>query len=378
MHGYFSNQARAVSQARALPSLEKSFADETPGQRLRHREIAWRDRQRKRRRSPRGNPTTYIRIRELERIFVDRYGSTLPNDDAGLDDIFVMANHLAHLDEPDCRITAWLRRWAPWFGDDRTAALIRAAVTSKPLKWRADKLAQRLGLNHATRTRLGITTIGATDCGKAKRAALRRKRNNAAKRASRARAGATSHATSAARAKPWVALGISRRTYYRRGLNGTDGTNSGTACPKDIVMDAKQCHDAQGELPTPAVESVPHAPEGAREAPATGHQQPPARQATSKDGPLIAVPADNQKRPSIIAGCGPGCDTATFDTWLALRKRGKLCQSWQSFASFLGDVGKKPSWRHLIIRADTDGLFEPGNAKWRVAKDYRSPRRSAG
>jgi hypothetical protein len=194
------------------PSSEKSFADETSEQRLRHREIAWRERQRNRRRNRRINPKAFIRIRELELFFADRYGAVLPNDDAGIDDIFVIANHLAHLDAPDQRIAAWVHQRAPWYGDDRTAALIRN-VTLKPLKWRADKLAQRLGLDYATRTRLGITTIGATDCGKTKRAALRKKRNNAAKRASRAIAGAASHATSAAKTKPWKALGISRATY---------------------------------------------------------------------------------------------------------------------------------------------------------------------
>jgi hypothetical protein len=250
MHGQINSQRRAVSQARELPPFEKSFANETPEQRVWHREVAWRDRQRKRRRNRRSNPKTYVRIRELERLFADRYGPTLPNDDAGLDDIFVMANHLAHLDAPDRKIMTWLRRWAPWHDDDSTAALIRA-VTSKPLKWRADALAERLGLDYATRTRLKITTIGAIDCGKAKRAALRRKRAAARERARRAKSGAVAHASSAARAKPWKALGISRRTYFRRQREkrqancptGTGGTNSCAACPQDIVVDAKQSHD---------------------------------------------------------------------------------------------------------------------------------------
>jgi hypothetical protein len=231
MHGQINNQRRTVSQA--------SFADETPAQRLLHREVAWRDRQRKLKRSPR--PKLFFRIRDLERFFADRYGPVLPNDDAGRDDIFVFANHLAHLNKPDQRIRAWLRRWAPWYGDDRTDALVRE-VMAKPQKWRADALAKRIGLDDATRTRLKITTIGATDCGKAKRAALRTERNNAAKRARRAEAGAASHAASAARCKPWAALGISRRTYYRKGLNGTVGTNSGTAHLEQMVVDAKQCH----------------------------------------------------------------------------------------------------------------------------------------
>ena len=179
-----------VDKTRALTGnanvAKRLFRNETPEQRFDHRIIAVKHRLARKRRRKRADPKTHVRIRELERLFADRYGTMLPNDDAGLDDIFVIANHLAHLAEPDQRIRAWLRRWAPWHGDDRTVALIRA-VTSKPLKWRADALAQRLGLDYATRTRLGITTIGAIDCGKVKRATLRRKRNNAAKRASRAK-----------------------------------------------------------------------------------------------------------------------------------------------------------------------------------------------
>ena len=236
MHGQIS-QPRTVAQARTF-SIGKSFADETPEQRLRHREIAWRDRQRKRRRCPR--PKIFIRIRELERVFADRYGPVLPNDDAGLDDIFVMVNHLAHLNEPDQRIAAWLQRWAPWFGD---AALIRA-VMLKPLKWRADTLAKRIGLNYATRTRLRITMIGATDCGKAKRLALRKKRATARERARRAKTGAVPHATSAAQTQPWKVRGVSRATYYRHLRNETVETNSCAAHLEQMVLDAKQSHQS--------------------------------------------------------------------------------------------------------------------------------------
>ena len=36
-----------------------------------------------------------LRINELNRLFTARYGLTLPDDDAGRDDIVVMAQHLA-------------------------------------------------------------------------------------------------------------------------------------------------------------------------------------------------------------------------------------------------------------------------------------------
>lgn len=254
MHGRIGNRERAVSQARELPPFKNSFAKETPGQRLQHREVAWRDRQRKRRRNPRGNLKTHLRIRELERIFADRYGTRLlPNDDAGLDDIFVMANHLAHLDAPDQKIMTWLRRCAPWHDDHNTAALIRA-VTLKPLKWRADALAQRLGLDFATRTRLKITTIGAIDCGKTKRKTRRRKNDAARHRALRAKAGAKPHSSSVAKTKPWTALKISRATYYRHLKNETDETNSSAAYAQHIWWWTRQSHgDAQRARPARAI-----------------------------------------------------------------------------------------------------------------------------
>jgi hypothetical protein len=164
----------------------------------------------------------------------------LPNDDAGRDDIFVMAHHLAHLDASDKRIRAWIEWWAPWYS--QTEALI-AKVLPKPLKWTADELAKRVGLNYATRTRLKITMIGATDCGKAKRALLRKKRAAARERARRAKTGAVPHATSAAQTEPWKSRGISRATYYRNLKNETAETNSCAAHLEQMVVDTKQSHD---------------------------------------------------------------------------------------------------------------------------------------
>jgi hypothetical protein len=236
MHGNFNKPAKAGPQ----DPLER-FSDETERQRALHREIAL---EHGRRRWKRGSPKSNVRIRELERVFVDRYGgAVLPDDDSGRDDIFVMANHLAHLDTPDRRILAWVRRWAPWHGDDKTADLIEA-VLRKPLKWTADALAKRLGVDYATRSRLRLTTVGAIDCGKAKRARLRRKRNNETKQARRTKAGAAVHAASVAQTKPWLALGISRRTWYRQRQVGTGGTDSGTAYPKGIVVSPNRCHAA--------------------------------------------------------------------------------------------------------------------------------------
>jgi hypothetical protein len=248
MHGGFSKRVKADPQG-----CRGKYLDETPKKQALHHEI---DLDAKRKRRKRGaNAKNYVRPRELERVFRDRYGATLPHDDAGIDDLFVMANHLAHLDKPDKRIKVWVRRWAPWHGEDETAALIETVI-AEPLKWTADKLAQRIGLNLATRTRLRITTIGAIDCGKAKRAKLRTKRNNEAKRAHRAEAGAAPHAASVEQAKPWEALGISRPTYFRRqkaARNETRETDSGTAYAKHIMLKPKQSQQATAAPPRGAV-----------------------------------------------------------------------------------------------------------------------------
>jgi hypothetical protein len=60
-----------------------------------------------------------------------------------------------------------------------------------------------------------------------------------------------------------------------------------------------------------------------------------------------------------------------FAAWLAIRSRGPVCERWRSFANFYFDVGKRPSWRHLLIRDDLTGEFAPGNARWQIAARYR-------
>jgi hypothetical protein len=240
MHGTFNKPADAIASTASLINFrgderpQKKFADETPAQQARHAEIARRYQQPKRR----GSPKMFVRIKELERVFIDLHGMQLPDNSAGRDCVFLMANHLAHRDEPERRIANWAHGWAPWMSADEVGALIER-VMRRPYKWTADKLAMRLGIDFANRTRLKLRTIGATDCKKYKRISLRRKNATLRARAKRARAGATPQALSAARTEPWKKFGISPRTYYRRlkeARRGTVGTVSLTACPSDITL----------------------------------------------------------------------------------------------------------------------------------------------
>jgi hypothetical protein len=163
---------------------------------------------------------TALRIAELRRLFHDRYGRTLPDDDAGRDDVLVTAHHLARRqgDAPKA-IRSWIELQAPWMTSREIDGIV-ATVTARPLRWRADKLATRLRLTEAERRRLHICTIGAIDMTKAERKEARKLRHRQRDRARRRARGAKPRhhyeADSISRAKPWLALGISRRTWYRQ------------------------------------------------------------------------------------------------------------------------------------------------------------------
>jgi hypothetical protein len=128
-----------------------------------------------------------LRIAELSRLFLDRYGPTLPDDDAGRADVRIVVHHIARLRGPSRRIAAWLETRAPWFTGQERLDLEDTAIAN-PLRWRADVLAVHLGLTAADRKRLRITTIGAIDQTKAERAEQRRRdKRDAAERRRRAK-----------------------------------------------------------------------------------------------------------------------------------------------------------------------------------------------
>jgi hypothetical protein len=66
-----------------------------------------------------------------------------------------------------------------------------------------------------------------------------------------------------------------------------------------------------------------------------------------------------------------------FGTWLAIQSRGRVCERWRSFGTFYRDVGKRPTWRHLLIRTDSSAEFSQDNCRWQVARWYRRRRSKA-
>lgn len=178
-----------------------------------------------RRRSPMQLVT--LRLNDLAKLFRGRYGHVLPDDDAGRDDLAVAVNHLACLPHPQKPIDCWLEIWAPWLTVKERKAIVSEALMN-PMRWKADALAWRLRLTAADRAALGITTIGAIDENKAarkkRRKAQARKRMTAHRKANGSISRETYEDQSVEQAMPWIAEGISRRTWYRRRLVALRGT----------------------------------------------------------------------------------------------------------------------------------------------------------
>jgi hypothetical protein len=180
------------------------------------------------------------RVAELQMLFIDLYGKgcdaayVLPDDDAGRDNAFIMVCHLALCPvAPRWYRVNWLKAHTPWMSGAEQQKLLRRKV----LTFKADTLALRLGVTYAMRQRLGFRTIGAYDVTKEMRkirvAREQREKDRKRKEATRRANGAKPQAESAARTKPWEALGISKATYYRRKKRG-ETISSG-------VLGAKHC-----------------------------------------------------------------------------------------------------------------------------------------
>jgi hypothetical protein len=160
------------------------------------------------------------RPREIRRVLRDRYGRALPDDDAGREDMAILLRHVAHLHDGYRRMENYIEVYAPWLVDGERVNFLNAALCSTPPAFTADEIAIQLNVTLETRQALGLTTIGAVDCDKeerqARRKALGRLRKARRRRKTGCKMRAEYLATSLSEKQPWLAEGISRRTWYRR------------------------------------------------------------------------------------------------------------------------------------------------------------------
>jgi hypothetical protein len=169
-----------------------------------------------------------VRIGDLNKVFGHRYGGgklfVFPEgDDAAREDLRILLGHYARANP--AAMGRIIRSRAPWLTDaDRDD--IFEEIARFPRMWKAQALGKQLNLSESDRTRLKIKTIGSVDVTAAQRKRLRKFKDRMRKHAQRRAAGAqTRHQwladNSVSRDKPWDALGISRRTWYRRQKVGT-------------------------------------------------------------------------------------------------------------------------------------------------------------
>lgn len=172
-----------------------------------------------------------LRLREIEKLIKHRHRGAVPDpaDTDSRDDCmaYVRAAALA-LSGQD--MDAWCRMWAPW-ATGADILPIAADAGKRRRMMNADGCAGLLGVTMAERTALKLKTIGACDMGATARKNLvkvrKRERDRQRQEEKRREAGRKDRASyvsaSLLASKPWEALQMSRRTWYRKGCP-TGGT----------------------------------------------------------------------------------------------------------------------------------------------------------
>jgi hypothetical protein len=163
-----------------------------------------------------------LRIGELNKLFRWRYrgGASdyeLPDDDSGREDLMILLHHYANSNP--LQMTKIIKLRAPWMGvDERRSVLDR--VAAYPWRWRSETLGRRLRVTKAEWQSLNLRTIAPVDMTRNERSEERKLRNRLRMHHKRRREGRKSRAeyecNSLSRTKPWLAEGISRRTWERR------------------------------------------------------------------------------------------------------------------------------------------------------------------
>ena len=176
-----------------------------------------------------------LRLGDLRKLIADRCrGLILPDDDAGIDYLrelllpisigpYETRNRVrggVALWGPVDRMKQEIARWAPWMGDNRAGALIDE-INQMPLwqrKPKARTLGERLNVTYGQREELKLRTILAVDVSDVAMELIRnrkRRKRDKERRQLQSRADYLASHTKT-KERPWVALGISRRTYYYR------------------------------------------------------------------------------------------------------------------------------------------------------------------
>ena len=180
-----------------------------------------------------------LRFGDLQRLIRWRYGHTLPNDDAGTEDLVELLLPISLGNNPEDRMRRAIEIWAPWVSPSVATDVIHL-VNSIPTRKRrppGNVLGARMCYTLADHQRLMLRTIRPCDVSDEELTEWRKKRSRDRKAEKRRQSGAKTRqqylATSKSRLKPWEAEGISRATWYRRretSVSHINFTDTGQTC----------------------------------------------------------------------------------------------------------------------------------------------------
>ena len=164
-----------------------------------------------------------LRLGDMRRLFQHRYGVTFPDADDGREDLRLLLLPISLGQDPQRRMTNAIELWAPWMPLNEAETLVAGIVTT-PLNMRRtppDQLGKVLNVTNAQREALRLWTIAPIDMTREQLAEHRKAKRSSRRKAARLRAGHKTRQEYLAcntirRDRPWLALGISRPTWYRR------------------------------------------------------------------------------------------------------------------------------------------------------------------
>ena len=165
-------------------------------------------------------------VGDLRRIYRVRYGPTLPNDDAGRDDLelLLMPISLSSKAAPE-KMQHAIDTLAPWMPKTEASALIDNLIRLDERYRRPSmkEIGERIRLTNAERERLTawrITPVDITSEALAEQRKAKERKRKARKRLELGKQTRAEYLAAIKSIKPWEAAGIPRRTWFRRKARG--------------------------------------------------------------------------------------------------------------------------------------------------------------
>jgi hypothetical protein len=163
-----------------------------------------------------------LRLGDVQKVLRQRYGHTLPDDDAGRVDLRELLMPISLGQEAGRKMENAIELWAPWM-DAGEAGQLMDEINRLPLYLRKPKardVGQRLRLTYQQRKAWGIRTITPFDLTDNELAERRKAHKQYLRWLRRRNAGALTRAeylaNSRTRNKPWEKEGMKHRTWYRK------------------------------------------------------------------------------------------------------------------------------------------------------------------